>query len=203
MKIATRASFLIWLLSFTPDIVCLQESHCVSQEELDSWFRYSPYLAYGSFFSPRSAGVIIVISFPAMSLMFIVCRMVAFLNWSWKSVVNCLLSLVFMHQIIILNLTTFWMNLRIFLILEEEQYPQLISDFWNTWRLQKPQYTSPLLWWDLRKRHVKDITIQYCSKRKRQAQAHRESLQQDLSRLQNQVNNGDMSSVPPLQTLKK
>ena len=56
-----RAAFMVWLLCLSPDIVCLQETHCLSQLELESWFDNSPYHAFGSFFSTRSAGVAILI----------------------------------------------------------------------------------------------------------------------------------------------
>ena len=56
-----RSAFFVWLTNSAFDIVCLQETHCTSQAELDSWVQTSPYIAHGSFFSSRSAGVAILI----------------------------------------------------------------------------------------------------------------------------------------------
>ena len=40
-----RAGLLQWLrsLSVIPDVVCLQEAHCVSDVECQSWFRSSGF----------------------------------------------------------------------------------------------------------------------------------------------------------------
>ena len=50
-----RSTYFIWPLNSAFDIICLQETHCTSQAELDSWVQNSPYTAHGSF-SSRSAG---------------------------------------------------------------------------------------------------------------------------------------------------
>ena len=51
-----------WLqaLSVVPDIVCLQEVHCVSDVECQSWFRSSGYLSVVSPGSNKSCGCIIL-----------------------------------------------------------------------------------------------------------------------------------------------
>lgn len=87
-------------------------------------------------------------------------------------------------------------------ILSEDEYFLEISEFWKHWQQRKQYYQSPLVWWDLGKHHIKEISIKYCSKRKKQAQAYRNSLQQELSLLQNRVDNGDTSSINNLQFLK-
>ena len=56
-----RTAFLFWLstLSPSPDIVGVQETHCISQEELNSWFDNSPYKALGDFKTQFSWGTLI------------------------------------------------------------------------------------------------------------------------------------------------
>ena len=58
-----------WLrsLSVVPDVVCLQETHCVSDFECQSWFRSSGFLSVVSPGSNKSRGCIILYR-PALSL---------------------------------------------------------------------------------------------------------------------------------------
>lgn len=58
-----------WLrsLSVVPDVVCLQETHCVSDVECQSWFRSSGFLSVVSPGSNKSRGCIILYR-PALSL---------------------------------------------------------------------------------------------------------------------------------------
>ena len=64
-----RLGLLQWLqaLSVVPDIVCLQEVHCVSDVECQSWFRSSGYLSVVSPGSNKSCGCIILYR-PVLSL---------------------------------------------------------------------------------------------------------------------------------------
>ena len=57
-----RLGLLQWLqaLSVVPDVVCLQEVHCVSDVECQSWFRSSGYLSVVSPGSNKSCGCIIL-----------------------------------------------------------------------------------------------------------------------------------------------
>ena len=58
-----------WLrsLSVVPDVVCLQQAHCVSDFECQSWFRSSGFLSVVSPGSNKSRGCIILYR-PALSL---------------------------------------------------------------------------------------------------------------------------------------
>jgi len=56
-----RAAFICWLDSLGMDFICIQETHCTSQQELDSWVSLSPFCAFGAFYTSRSAGVAILI----------------------------------------------------------------------------------------------------------------------------------------------
>ena len=57
-----RAGFLQWLrgLPCTVDVVCVQEAHCVSSAECESWFRSSGFSSVVSPGSNKSCGVIIL-----------------------------------------------------------------------------------------------------------------------------------------------
>ena len=57
-----RLGLLQWLqaLSVVPDVVCLQEVHCVSDVECQSWFRSSGYLSVVSPGSNKSCGCVIL-----------------------------------------------------------------------------------------------------------------------------------------------
>ena len=64
-----RAGFLHWLhsLSSIPDIVCLQEAHCMSSEECSSWFSSSGLSFVVSPGSINSCGCIVLYR-PVLSL---------------------------------------------------------------------------------------------------------------------------------------
>ena len=57
-----RAGFLQWLrgLPCTVDVVCIQEAHCVSSDECDSWFRSSGFLSSVSPGSNKSCGCLVL-----------------------------------------------------------------------------------------------------------------------------------------------
>ena len=64
-----RAGLLQWLpsLSVVPDVVRLQEAHCVSEVEYQSWFRSSGFHSVVSPSSQKSCGCIILFR-PCLSL---------------------------------------------------------------------------------------------------------------------------------------
>ena len=64
-----RAGFLLWLHSLPsiPDIVCLQETHCMSSEECSSWFSSSGLSFVVSPGSINSCGCIVLYR-PVLSL---------------------------------------------------------------------------------------------------------------------------------------
>ena len=62
-----RLSFCHWLSSFSFDVVCLQELHCVSEDEVKSWFlSFSVVASVGS---NKSCGVAVLFSRPFCLLM--------------------------------------------------------------------------------------------------------------------------------------
>ena len=55
-----RLSFLQWLSHHSPSVVCLQETHALSSDELSQWFSRFGFLCLGSFGSSHSCGVAIL-----------------------------------------------------------------------------------------------------------------------------------------------
>ena len=53
-------SFLRWLSHLSPSVVCQQETHALSSDELSVWFSRFGYLCLGSFGSSRSCVVTIL-----------------------------------------------------------------------------------------------------------------------------------------------
>ena len=53
-------SFLHWFSHLSPSVVCLQETHALSSDELSVWFSRFDYLFLGSFGSSYSCGVAIL-----------------------------------------------------------------------------------------------------------------------------------------------
>ena len=51
-------------------------------------------------------------------------------------------------------------------VLDESDYFQLISDFWASWRLRRPSFSSLPHWWDRGKSRIKGLTINYCKDRR-------------------------------------
>ena len=55
-----RLGFLQWLSHLSPSVVCLQETHAVSNDDLLSWFSRFGYLCAGSFGTNHSRGVVVL-----------------------------------------------------------------------------------------------------------------------------------------------
>ena len=49
-------------------------------------------------------------------------------------------------------------------ILKDNVYKNFISEFWESWKLQKGNFINLLLWWDIGKKRIKSLTIDYCKK---------------------------------------
>ena len=47
-------------------------------------------------------------------------------------------------------------------ILKDNVYKNIISEFWESWKLQKGNFINLLLWWDIGKKRIKSLTIDYC-----------------------------------------
>lgn len=55
-----RMGFLKWLSHFSFDVVCIQESHCTSSDECNTWFSCYGYLSLVSCGSNHSCGTVIL-----------------------------------------------------------------------------------------------------------------------------------------------
>ena len=53
-------------------------------------------------------------------------------------------------------------------ILEQNDYLELIEDFWRSWKHEKKSYKSKRLWWDMTKYHIKVLSIEFCTMKKQQ-----------------------------------
>ena len=319
----------VWLLCLSPDIVCLQETHCLSQLELESWFDNSPYHAFGSFFSTRSAGVAILIKrslsctinksqsfcdgrilkldlcidnkplfvttvyapnrnpelnkflgklkdlidpcldnlvlgdfntvfdqaidrrssstvlprYDSSDLLLSIFERSRLIDiwrylhptqrsYSFTSAANSSASRIDIigtplrftpsvrscdilfcphsdHSLVSLEVDipdlpergpSYWkLNVS---VLSDEEYFKEISAFWRCWQQQKHKYRSPLLWWDLGKRHIKEITIKYCSSKRKKSRSTYQSLTRRVQDLTRRLDSGDTSVGPLIQTLK-
>ena len=58
------------------------------------------------------------------------------------------------------------------------------------------------MWWDLGKRHIKEITIKYCSSKRKKSRSTYQSLTRRVQDLTRRLDSGDTSVGPLIQTLK-
>ena len=86
-------------LAVVPDVVCLQEAHCVSDVECLSWFRSSGFQSVVSSGSQKSRGCVIL--FHPSLLLVVLCRV------SFVSRINRFVSFPCRRQIITLQETSF------------------------------------------------------------------------------------------------
>ena len=47
-------------------------------------------------------------------------------------------------------------------ILENPEYTEIISTFWGTWKKEIDKFNSKKQWWDLTKRKIKTLSIDFC-----------------------------------------
>ena len=80
-------------------------------------------------------------------------------------------------------------------VLEEEEYFQLIRDFWSTWRRHKHLFPSLAKWWEVGKSRVKGLTISYCSQRSRSASQERDLLVRLAMHLKSHLDTGLVSCM--------
>ena len=97
-----RAGFVQWLCSLPSpaDVVCLQECHCVSVDEVSFWFPGSGLLCAVSPGSNHSCGCIVLFR-PSLSLLFVhgLMTMAGFSSANSLTVARFFVSLVCMRQI--------------------------------------------------------------------------------------------------------
>ena len=80
-------------------------------------------------------------------------------------------------------------------VLEQEEYFQLIRDFWSTWRRRKHLFPSLVKWWEVGKSRVKGLTISYCSQRSRSASQEHDLLVRLAKHLKSRLDSGLVSCM--------
>ena len=80
-------------------------------------------------------------------------------------------------------------------VLEEEEYFQLIRDFWSTWRRRKHLLPSLAKWWEVGKSRIKGLTISYCSRWARSALQERDLLVRLAKHLKSRLDSGLVSCM--------
>ena len=52
-------------------------------------------------------------------------------------------------------------------ILNDNVYQTIFSEFWENWKLQKVNFINLSMWWDIGKKRIKSLTIDYCKEKRR------------------------------------
>ena len=63
----------------------------------------------------------------------------------------------------------------------DNEYSGLLSQFLQDWRLQKGRYPDLRTWWDIGKTHIRDITIEFATSKRREKRFQRSNLVGQLS----------------------
>ena len=71
-------------------------------------------------------------------------------------------------------------------ILKEQNYTDIINHFWAHWKTTAHSFSSPALWWDVGKNHIKSITREYCSSRSRSLRENENRLKTEIAFLEAQ-----------------
>ena len=62
----------------------------------------------------------------------------------------------------------------------DDEYTRLLSQFLHDWRLQKGRYSDLRTWWDIGKTHIRDITIEFATSKRREKRFQRSNLVRQL-----------------------
>ena len=52
-------------------------------------------------------------------------------------------------------------------VLNDNAYKKLVIKFWEGWKLKKEGFNNLLIWWDIGKKRIKSLTIDYCKEKRR------------------------------------
>ena len=80
-------------------------------------------------------------------------------------------------------------------ILENDDYFELISSFWRSWKFRKSSFVSIMDWWELGKSKIKGLTVTYCKKRVAAQRERRNLLCNLVEYLKRKIDNGSTSCV--------
>ena len=81
-------------------------------------------------------------------------------------------------------------------VLEDDDYFQLVSDFFCNWRHRRQSFRSLVEWWDEGKARIKGLTINYCKQHSQSKRLERDILDQLAAHLKVSVDTGCCSLLP-------
>ena len=87
-------------------------------------------------------------------------------------------------------------------ILKDNSYRKLISDFWDGWKLKKGEFNNLLIWWDIGKKRIKQLSIEYCKEKRRIERTyiqHLKQVEKHLLHLSEQKQLDDMTELIGIQ----
>ena len=82
-------------------------------------------------------------------------------------------------------------------ILSEDDYYNLISAAWRSWRASVPRFPSLAKWWEEGKSLIKVLTIKYCCERSKARSSNRDLLVRLVDHLKVKVEGGSSTCVGP------
>ena len=113
----------------------------------------------------------------------------------YKTTTGCSLNYLSDHRMITLNFfpkhekkrgPSYWkLNLS---IVQNKEYQNKITSFWQKWQQRKQNYQDPTVWWDNRKTFIQGINKDFCTKLKETETEHLYQLRMELQTLQIQKN---------------
>ena len=62
----------------------------------------------------------------------------------------------------------------------DDEYTGLLSQFLQDWILQKGRYRDLRTWWDIGKTHIRDITVEFATSKRREKRFERSNLVRQL-----------------------
>ena len=87
-------------------------------------------------------------------------------------------------------------------ILKDRVYQKLISELWENWKPKKGNFNNLLLWWDVGKKRIKSLTIDYCKEKRRTERIYIQNLkhiEKHLTHLSEQGQLKDMTEIVMVQ----
>ena len=73
-------------------------------------------------------------------------------------------------------------------ILKHKNFQEIFPKFWKFWQNQKKKYDNQLLQWDAGKLHLKNIIIEYCTKRNKKLNQKQQTLIQNITTEKSKIN---------------
>ena len=87
-------------------------------------------------------------------------------------------------------------------ILKDRVYQKLILELWENWKPKKGNFNNLLLWWDVGKKRIKSLMIDYCKEKRRTERIYIQKLkhiEKHLTHLSEQGQLKDMTEIVRVQ----